>query len=86
MSEVTYYVVQPFVTLPQSDMIAPGQPLQMPTETAARLAVARLMGGAVGAFAFSRTGDPDAGEWADAVILATNGKVPVEYTSCGLPW
>jgi hypothetical protein len=33
---------------------------------------------AAGAIAFSRTGDPDVGEFADAVVLFQAGEVPDE--------
>lgn len=32
-----------------------------------------------GAVAFSRTGDPDTGEFADALILGIYGEVPAEF-------
>lgn len=32
-----------------------------------------------GAVAFSRTGDPETGEWADALILWVYGQVPAEF-------
>jgi hypothetical protein len=40
-------------------------------------AMAKRVGPTGGAVAFSRRGDPDMGEWTDAVILATYGEVPL---------
>jgi hypothetical protein len=35
-----------------------------------------------GAVAFSRTGDPNMGEFADAVVLFTAGEVPEDAMNC----
>ena len=86
MAEVTYFVVQPFVQIPDTDLVGLGQAVQAPNSHAARRTVAQLPNGMVGAVAFSRTGDPEEGEWADAEIIAQNGAVPEEFLSSGLPW
>jgi len=71
---MTYYVVVPFGRSEEGDLV-PLEPVEAPSGEAARrraLAVAATNAGAV---AFSRTGDPDSGEFGDAVILATYGEV-----------
>jgi hypothetical protein len=39
-----------------------------------------LNGANAGAVAFSRSGDPNSGEFDDAVILKTFGQVPEDFT------
>lgn len=61
--------------------LAPGQPVECPSETAA---VGRAKGLArseanAAAIAFSRRGDPSLGEFDDAVVIKTFGEVPDEF-------
>jgi hypothetical protein len=75
MAKVTYFVAQPF-ELSKRGRFTPGaaQPARSADQavrTAERLA--KTKGGAV---AFSRSGDPEFGEFDDAVILARYGEVP----------
>ena len=73
---VTYYVALPFM---QSDEgIAPGQAQEMPNEVAAirRAEFLSRAEGHIGALAFKRSGDPNMGNFGDAEILRTFGKVP----------
>jgi hypothetical protein len=73
---VTYYVALPFVQT--DDGVAPGQAQEMPNEiSAVRRAetMARNPENA-GALAFKRSGDPSLGNFNDATILKTFGKVP----------
>jgi hypothetical protein len=37
-----------------------------------------VWGEKAGAVAFSRTGDPEIGEWADAVVIARVGETPTD--------
>ena len=79
MASMTYYVVLPFVRNEEGDL-CPEEAIecQSPQGAASRAkAVAALKGGAV---AFSRTGDPNVGDFDDAVILATIGDVPADLT------
>jgi hypothetical protein len=74
-----YYVAMPFI--PMDHGLAPGQELECPTEPAAirrAEAMARHQANA-GAVAFSRSGDPNLGEFEDATILKTFGKVPEDF-------
>ena len=75
MSDVTYYVALPFLPDEEGDLV-PGEAQDRQSAHAAiRTAeeMARKHGGAV---AFSRTGDPNIGEFAPAVVLKTFGEVP----------
>ena len=61
-------------------MVVPGEAEEEPNGEAARrraAAVATAVGdvGDVGVIAFSRTGDPDSGNFAEGVVLATFGAV-----------
>ena len=72
---ITYYVALPFV-LTEDGEIIPGEAQDRQTAGAAVMAaeaMARRYGGAI---AFSRTGDPSTGVFADAVILRSFGEVP----------
>jgi hypothetical protein len=72
-----YYVALPF-TPEEGGGLAPGQPIECPSGAAASRraeAIARHDANA-GAVAFSRSGDPNLGEFEDAVILKTFGYVP----------
>ena len=74
MADVTYYVALPFLLNDEGELVS-GEAQDRPSVHAAiRTAeeMARRFGGAV---AFSRTGDPNIGEFADAVVLKTFGTV-----------
>jgi len=72
----TYYVVQAFTEGPDGPY--PDSPREVPNEIAARAWLDRLRSVKAGAIAFSRTGDPDLGEFDDAVIIAQFGDVPLD--------
>jgi len=75
VSNVTYYVAMGFERDEAGELIAM-DPLEAPTPSAA-VARARLLAATkVGAVAFSRTGDPEMGDFADAVILFSVGDIP----------
>jgi len=75
-----YYVALPFLPT-EGGGLAPGQPIECPSEGAAiRRAEAMSRHEAnAGAVAFSRHGDPNLGEFDDAVILRTFGDVPDDF-------
>lgn len=77
MTDVTYYVALPFL---QDDAGSPvagnGEELQSPMAAIRRAEVLSRIAGAIGAVAFSRTGDPSIGEFNDAVLLGKFGDVP----------
>jgi hypothetical protein len=81
----TMHAVQPYVRTRKGRVDA--GPLRMCTSAeAARVAAFRMVefGTALGALAFSRTGDPDFGEFDEPEILATVGEVPGHDS--GLPF
>ncbi len=77
MARVTYYVVQPFIRSAEGDLI-PVEAMEAPTSNAAkhRAAAIASTGEHVGAIAFARTGDPQFGDFDDAVILGRYGDTP----------
>jgi hypothetical protein len=75
-----YYVALPF-TPEEGGGLAPGPAIECPSAPAAirrAEAIARHDANA-GAVAFSRSGDPNLGEFEDAVILKTFGEVPEDF-------
>ena len=73
---VTYYVALPFIRT--EDGVAAGQAQEMPSEHAAikrAEAMSREPANA-GALAFKRNGDPNMGNFSDAVIVKSFGTVP----------
>jgi hypothetical protein len=77
MADVTYYVALPFL---QDDTGSPvagaAEECQSPSGAVRRAEVLSRAPGSVGAVAFSRTGDPMAGEFSDAQLLKKFGEVP----------
>ena len=53
----------------------PLEPIEAPNAESARRRAFELAVKNAGAIAFSRTGDPNTGDFSDAVILATYGEV-----------
>jgi nucleotide-binding universal stress UspA family protein len=75
---VTYYVVQPFELSPKGRYKV-GAPLQAQSRDQAVRRAERLAKEQGGAIAFSRTGDPEFGDFEDAVLLGKFGDVPDEF-------
>ena len=65
---VTYYVALPFIRT--EDGTAPGEAQECQSE-----------GAATGAVAFKRAGDPNVGEFSDAVVLKKFGDVPEDLSA-----
>lgn len=76
---MVYYVALPFIDVEGG--LAPGEAVECPNSTAAiRRAQAMAFNNVnAGAVAFSRSGDPNVGEFEDAVILKTFGRVPEDF-------
>ena len=75
LAMITYFVALPFLLNREGELV-PGEAQDRQTASAALRAaeeMARRYGGAV---AFSRTGDPPTGKFADAVIIKSFGDVP----------
>ena len=72
---VTYYVAIPFI--PDAEgTLSPGEAVECPSATAAARRAMSLADKYGGAIAFQRTGEPDVGEFKDAVILGKYGTTP----------
>lgn len=74
---VTYFVVQSF-RLGSKGVLIADEPWEAASDRQAISAAARLAQERAGAIAFFRTGNPDSGDWDDAVIIASHGLVPDE--------
>lgn len=76
---MVYYVALPFIRVEGG--LAPGEAVECPNGGAAvRRAQAMAANEAnAGAVAFSRSGDPNLGEFQDAVILKAFGEVPDDF-------
>ena len=75
MASVTYFVVLPFIPDAEGNL-SPGQGEESPSAHAAIRKAAALADKHGGAIAFQRTGQPDVGDFKDAVILGKFGKTP----------
>jgi hypothetical protein len=83
MPQVTYFAVLPFSRTEDGDFLAEAA-IEMRSAAQAKATASRMEAPERGAIAFSKTGDPQLGEWNDAVILGRYGDVPddiVPYTS-----
>ena len=75
MGNITYYVALGFRRDEEGELVAL-EPSEAPTPNAAVSRARSLASKEAGAIAFSRTGDPDIGEFHDAVVLWQDGEVP----------
>ncbi len=77
MADVTYYVALPFLGGEDGSPFAgTGEECQSPGAAIRRAEALSRAVGSIGAVAFSRTGDPIAGEFGDAQLLKKFGDVP----------
>ena len=76
---MTYYVAMSFI--PMDHGLGPADAVECPTEMAAirRAEAISRHEATAGAGAFSRSGDPNLGDFEDAVILKTLGDVPEDF-------
>ena len=74
MSNVTYFVAVPFVRDDEGNLL-PGEPRECPNGDRPKRMAQGLAEKQAGAIAFSRTGDPERGDFGDAVVLGTYGSV-----------
>lgn len=81
MADVTYYVALPFGM--GEDGPEPREAVECTSANAAIRSAERMARteGHIGAVAFSRTGDPGSGEFADAVVLKLLGAVPDDLSA-----
>lgn len=76
MASITYFVALPFVE--GESELAPGEPAELQSATAAVARARAMAERAAGALAFARSGDPSSGDFEPAVILARFGRAPDE--------
>jgi hypothetical protein len=81
MADVTYYVSLPFGA--GDDGPEPREAIECTSANAAIRSAERMARteGNIGAVAFSRTGDPGSGDFADAVLLKAFGEVPGDLSA-----
>lgn len=77
MANITYYAVLPFVR-DEDGNLCPDEAVECQSPIAATTRARALVPLKAGAVAFSRTGDPETGEWADAVVLVRAGDTPAD--------
>lgn len=75
MASVTYYAVLPFVR-DEDGNLCPDEAVECQSPAGAASRARALAVTKAGAVAFSRTGDPDIGDFSDAVIIVRVGDVP----------
>lgn len=73
----THFIVQTFIRARRGNRLEPGQARQVSDASTAKR-IAEVHAGALGAIAFSRTGDAITGDLDDAVILGAYGQYPEE--------
>lgn len=80
MANVTYFVALPFMILDDGTHAA-GEAKELPSarQAIARASAMALEEGNCGAVAFSRTGDPEMGEFVDAIVLERFGDTPDNF-------
>jgi hypothetical protein len=71
---VTYHVVVPFDRIESGELV-PGEAKEAPSQDAAKRRAQALAEKHAGALAFSRTGNPDSGDFGDAEVIAVYGAV-----------
>ena len=76
MANVTYYVVIPFNRDDEGNLI-PGEPKEAPNGDRAKRLAQAMSEKHAGAIAFSRTGDPDQGDFEEGQVIAVYGAVDV---------
>jgi hypothetical protein len=81
MPSHTLHVVQAFEE--QEGSVVPVQPKVCPSAGSARTLAARLAQTHAGVIAWSRTGDPDLGDWGPPEVLVRTGTIPDEYETGG---
>ncbi len=81
MADITYYVALSFTQDDTGETVAgEGEEFQSAGSAIRRAESLSRVAGALGALAFSRTGDPLAGEFKDAQILRSFGTVPSDLS------
>ena len=77
MASVTIHVVQAFEQ--RDDGVMATEPKSCPSAGSARALAGRLARTHAGVIAWSRTGEPELGDWGPAVELVRSGTIPEEF-------
>lgn len=77
MASVTYWAVLPFVRDEDGNLCA-DEAVECQSSAGAAARARALAATKAGAIAFSRTGDPETGDWADAIVLTRVGDTPAD--------
>lgn len=80
---VTHFVVQSFER-GKKGMLIPDRPKRARDEGHCKMMAERLADQKASVVGFSRSGDPDAGDWDDAVVIVQFGDVPSELMETAL--
>jgi len=82
MADLTYYVAMPFLQDETgSPMAGAAEECQSSSSALRRAELLSRAAGSIGAVAFSRTGDPMSGEFAEAKLLRKFGNVPDDLSA-----
>jgi hypothetical protein len=81
MPSHTLHVVQAFEQ--RDGGIVPVEPKACPSAASARALAGRLAQTHVGVIAWSRTGDPELGDWGPPEVLVRTGVIPDEFEAGG---
>jgi hypothetical protein len=82
MADITYYVAMPFLHDDAGSLAAgAAEECQSASGAIRRAEVLSRAPGAIGALAFSRTGDPMMGEFSDAQVIRAFGEVPSDLSA-----
>ena len=85
MADLTYYVAMPFLQDETgSPMAGAAEECQSSSSALRRAEILSRAAGSIGAVAFSRTGDPMSGEFAEAKLLRKFGNVPDDLSGLRL--
>lgn len=81
MADISYYVALPFAEDDDGSLVAgTAEEFQSASTAIRRAETLSRATGAIGAVAFTRSGDPMIGEFSDAVILKAFGNVPADLS------
>lgn len=81
MADISYYVALPFSTDDDGSIVTgTAEEFQSASTAIRRAETLSRTAGAIGAIAFSRSGDPMTGDFKDATVLKSFGHVPVDLS------
>jgi len=82
MADISYYVALPFAQDDDGSVVAgTAEEFQSASTAIRRAETLSRTPGAIGAVAFTRSGDPMTGDFRDAVVLKSFGSVPADLSA-----